>query len=220
MRRFSLDRAAGVFAASRAETGVIPKRRSARFFALIGLFVNYFDLLTFPVVSLSFPLILLIALETKTTISFGGLMREALLCCIGWVLAYACMWMLKWGSTFSCWGRTESPPSATKSPSGCPRAANPTPDILLRNIRIVTDKTAYRVILLAVLALLALFRRRPPRRPRALLLLPCLRPCCGRWRSPTTHPTTPVSPIYRNLCCAFRAFALPRATRPTEPLSP
>ncbi len=66
------DRAAGVFAASRAETGVIPKRRSARFFALIGLFVNYFDLLTFPVVSLSFPLILLIALETKTTISFSA----------------------------------------------------------------------------------------------------------------------------------------------------
>ena len=126
------------------------------FFALIGLFVNYFDLLTFPVVSLSFPLILLIALETKTTISFGGLMREALLCCVGWALGYACMWMLKWGLNFLVLGQdgiaaVGDQISLRLSAGG---ESHSRLDILLRNIRIVTDKTAYRVILLAVLALL------------------------------------------------------------------
>ena len=125
------------------------------FFALIGLFVNYFDLLTFPVVSLSFPLILLIALETKTTISFGGLMREALLCCVGWALGYACMWMLKWGLNFLVLGQdgiaaVGDQISLRLSAGG---ESHSRLDILLRNIRIVTDKTAYRVILLAVLVL-------------------------------------------------------------------
>ena len=137
------------------------------FFALIGLFVNYFDLLTFPVVSLSFPLILLIALETKTTISFGSLMREALLCCVGWALGYACMWMLKWGLNFLVLGQdgiaaVGDQISLRLSAGGDSHSRL---DILLRSIRIVTDKTAYRVILLAVLALLlALFIRRRPRR--------------------------------------------------------
>ena len=130
------------------------------FFALIGLFVNYFDLLTFPVVSLSFPLILLIALETKTTISFGGLMREALLCCVGWALGYACMWMLKWGLNFLVLGQdgiaaVGDQISLRLSAGG---ESHSRLDILLRNIRIVTDKTAYRVILLAALALFYLFR--------------------------------------------------------------
>ena len=108
------------------------------FFALIGLFVNYFDLLTFPVVSLSFPLILLIALETKTTISFGGLMREALLCCVGWALGYACMWMLKWGLNFLVLGQdgiaaVGDQISLRLSAGG---ESHSRPDILLRNIRI------------------------------------------------------------------------------------
>ncbi len=154
-------------------------------------------------------------------------MREALLCCIGWVLAYACMWMLKWGSTFSCWGRTESPPSATKSPSGCPRAANPTPGwILLRNIRIVTDKTAYRVILLAVLALLSPCSSAAgcaARRPRALLLLPLLAPVLWTLALPTTHPTGFYFTNFIETCAAlFSRFCAPALApdRTPFPLNP
>ena len=190
------------------------------FFVLIGLFVNYFDLLTFPVVSLSFPLILLIALETKTTISFGGLMREALLCCIGWALGYACMWMLKWGLNFLVLGQdgiaaVGDQISLRLSAGG---ESHSRLDILLRNIRIVTDKTAYRVILLAVLALLlALFIRRRPRRfdGRALLLLlPLLAPVL--WTlALSNHASDHTYFTYRNLCGAFFAlFALPALLAP------
>ena len=190
------------------------------FFALIGLFVNYFDLLTFPVVSLSFPLILLIALETKTTISFGGLMREALLCCVGWALGYACMWMLKWGLNFLVLGQdgiaaVGDQISLRLSAGG---ESHSRLDILLRNIRIVTDKTAYRVILLAVLALLlALFIRRRPRRldGRALLLLlPLLAPVL--WTlALSNHASDHTYFTYRNLCGAFFAlFALPALLAP------
>lgn len=192
------------------------------FFALIGLFVNYFDLLTFPVVSLSFPLILLIALEMKTTISFCGLMREALLCCVGWALGYACMWMLKWGLNFLVLGQdgiaaVGDQISLRLSAGG---ESHSRLDILLRNIRIVTDKTAYRVILLAVLALLlALFIRRRPRRfdGRALLLLlPLLAPVL--WTlALSNHASDHTYFTYRNLCGAFFAlFALPALLAPDQ----
>lgn len=188
--------------------------------ALIGLFVNYFDLLTFPVVSLSFPLILLIALEMKTTISFGGLMREALLCCVGWALGYACMWMLKWGLNFLVLGQdgiaaVGDQISLRLSAGG---ESHSRLDILLRSIRIVTDKTAYRVILLAVLALLlSLFIRRRPRRfdGRALLLLlPLLAPVL--WTlALSNHASDHTYFTYRNLCGAFFAlFALPALLAP------
>lgn len=196
------------------------------FFALIGLFVNYFDLLTFPVVSLSFPLILLIALETKTTISFGGLMREALLCCVGWALGYACMWLLKWGLNFLVLGQdgiaaVGDQISLRLSAGG---ESHSRLDILLRSIRIVTDKTAYRVILLAVLALLlALFIRRRPRRfdGRALLLLlPLLAPVL--WTlALSNHASDHTYFTYRNLCGAFFAlFALPALLAPDRTPSP
>lgn len=196
------------------------------FFALIGLFVNYFDLLTFPVVSLSFPLILLIALETKTTISFGGLMREALLCCVGWALGYACMWMLKWGLNFLVLGQdgiaaVGDQISLRLSAGG---ESHSRLDILLRNIRIVTDKTAYRVILLAVLALLlALFIRRRPRRldgRTLLLLLPLLAPVL--WTlALSNHASDHTYFTYRNLCGAFFAlFALPALLAPDRTPSP
>ena len=177
---------------------------------LIGLFVNYFDLLTFPVVSLSFPLILLIALETKTTISFGGLMREALLCCVGWALGYACMWMLKWGLNFLVLGQdgiaaVGDQISLRLSAGG---ESHSRLDILLRNIRIVTDKTAYRVILLAVPPQAA-----PPRRPRAAPAAPPARARAvdagalqPRIRPHLFHLSKPVRRF-------FRAFRAPRAAR-------
>ncbi len=196
------------------------------FFALIGLFVNYFDLLTFPVVSLSFPLILLIALETKTTISFGGLMWEALLCCVGWALGYACMWMLKWGLNFLVLGQdgiaaVGDQISLRLSAGG---ESHSRLDILLRNISVVTYKTAYRLILLAVLALLlALFIRRRPRRfdGRALLLLlPLLAPVL--WTlALSNHASDHTYFTYRNLCGAFFAlFALPALLAPNRIPSP
>ena len=88
----------------------------------------------------------------------------------------------------------------------------------------MTDKTAYRVILLAVLALLlALFIRRRPRRfdGRALLLLlPLLAPVL--WTlALSNHASDHTYFTYRNLCGAFFAlFALPALLAPNRIPSP
>lgn len=66
------------------------------FFALLGLLTNYFDLLTFPLVSLGYPLVLLLALRLRAGDSGQKLFAAAALCSIGWALGYGGMWALKW----------------------------------------------------------------------------------------------------------------------------
>ena len=66
------------------------------FFAALGLFTNYFDLLTFPLVSLGFPLILLLALRLHRGESGCALFRLTAFCGCAWALGYGGMWALKW----------------------------------------------------------------------------------------------------------------------------
>ena len=65
-------------------------------FILLGILTNYFDLLTFPLVSLGFPITLLLALRLKTEDSFLRLFMLTAFCGIGWALGYTGMWTLKW----------------------------------------------------------------------------------------------------------------------------
>lgn len=66
------------------------------FFAALGLFTNYFDLLTFPLVSLGFPLILLLALRMNRGESGKSLFFLTAFCGCAWALGYGGMWALKW----------------------------------------------------------------------------------------------------------------------------
>ncbi len=66
------------------------------FFALLGLLTNYFDLLTFPLVSLGFPLIMLLALRAQQGESGRGLFVMTALCGCAWALGYGGMWAFKW----------------------------------------------------------------------------------------------------------------------------
>lgn len=66
------------------------------FFAFVGLVTNYFDLLTFPLVTLGFPLVVLLALRLQTQESAGRVLMLTIACCAGWALGYGCMWALKW----------------------------------------------------------------------------------------------------------------------------
>ncbi len=66
------------------------------FFAALGLLTNYFDLLTFPLVSLGFPLILLLALRMDRGASGKSLFFLTALCGCAWALGYGGMWALKW----------------------------------------------------------------------------------------------------------------------------
>ena len=66
------------------------------FFAALGLFTNYLDLLTFPLVSLGFPLILLLALRLDRGESGASLFWLTAFCGCAWALGYGGMWVLKW----------------------------------------------------------------------------------------------------------------------------
>lgn len=66
------------------------------FFALVGLVTNFVDLLTFPLVTLGFPLVLLLALRLKEEDSLLRVFALAVACCACWALGYGGMWVLKW----------------------------------------------------------------------------------------------------------------------------
>ena len=66
------------------------------FFAALGLFTNYFDLLTFPLVALGFPLILLLALRLRRGDTMGQIFWLTAFCGCAFALGYGGMWALKW----------------------------------------------------------------------------------------------------------------------------
>lgn len=74
------------------------------FFALVGILTNYFDLLTFPFVSLCFPLVMLLALRMRCGESGAQLFVLTALCGISWALGYSLMWALKWLLTACVFG--------------------------------------------------------------------------------------------------------------------
>lgn len=65
-----------------------------RFFALIGVIINYLDMLSVPLLTLGFPLVLLFVLEDIASIKQA--VKLLFICCMGWVLGYAGMWIFKW----------------------------------------------------------------------------------------------------------------------------
>lgn len=68
----------------------------AAWFAVLGILTNYLDLLTFPLVSLGFPLILLLALRMERGDSGKALFFLTAFCGCAWALGYGGMWALKW----------------------------------------------------------------------------------------------------------------------------
>jgi len=75
------------------------------FFAALGLLTNYFDVLTFPLVSLGFPLLLILALRMNRGESGWKLFFVTAFCGCAWALGYGGMWALKWGLNMLAFGR-------------------------------------------------------------------------------------------------------------------
>ena len=65
-------------------------------FAALGVLTSYFDLLTAPTLTLTLPLVCLLALRLRRGEGFRPLLSRGLLCCLAWGLGYAGMWALKW----------------------------------------------------------------------------------------------------------------------------
>lgn len=120
------------------------------FFALLGLLTNYFDLLTFPLVSLGYPLVLLLALRLRAGESGRALFADAALCGLGWALGYGGMWALKWvlsGCVFG-WQMlygifTQIGLRASNNGGEISRAA-----VLAENFGVILSKKSYLLLLL------------------------------------------------------------------------
>lgn len=76
------------------EHSKLSPRNTVLVFTVIGAAINYFDFLTFPIVTLAIPLCLLVALRFHSD-SYCGL--ACCLCSIfSWAYGYGLMWILKW----------------------------------------------------------------------------------------------------------------------------
>lgn len=74
------------------------------FFAIVGIVTNYFDLLTFPLVTLGFPLVLLIMLRLQSKDGVARLLMTLIACCAAWGIGFGGMWLLKWVIAAACFG--------------------------------------------------------------------------------------------------------------------
>lgn len=75
------------------------------FFAAAGMLTAYFDLFTFPMVSLCFPLVMLLACRMQEGKSASALWQEGLFAAAAWGAGYAGFWALKWLINAAVFGR-------------------------------------------------------------------------------------------------------------------
>lgn len=65
------------------------------FFLMIGIVINWIDFLTYPILTLIFPLILVMVMDPVTKGKRG--IERVISCGAAWALGYGLMWALKWG---------------------------------------------------------------------------------------------------------------------------
>ena len=135
------------------------------FFALLGLLTNYFDLLTFPLVTLGFPLALLLCMRMERGDGLRALLGTTVACGLCWALGYAGMWMLKWAFVAGVFGADRLAGIFEQAALRVSSASNGETfsrlSALRLNLSIILNKAAYLlVLLLALAASLALALRR------------------------------------------------------------
>ena len=135
------------------------------FFALLGLLTNYVDLLTFPLVTLGFPLALLLCLRMERGEGLRALLSATVACGMAWALGYAGMWMLKWAFVAGVFGADRLAgifeQAALRVSSASNGEAFSRLSALRLNLGVILDKSAYLLVLLAGFAsscLIALHR--------------------------------------------------------------
>ena len=63
-------------------------------FLSIGITTNYFDFLTYPLLTLGVPLLFVVCLSEKRT--FRPILKALCIACLGWGIGYGGMWISKW----------------------------------------------------------------------------------------------------------------------------
>ena len=144
------------------------------FFALLGVVTNYLDLLTFPVLTLLFPLVMMLCLDMKAGKGLDKLLVSAFFCCAAWAVGYGCMWALKWLINCFVYGFGYLENVFTQAALRTSTTAKYTRlDVVMRNMDVILGKKAYLILMmLAAAATLALTIRRGAKlNLRALCLL-------------------------------------------------
>lgn len=187
------------------------------FFALVGLLTNYLDLLTFPLITLGFPLVLLLALRMRAGDSFRALLSASVLCCLGWALGYFGLWALKFALVGACfgWARLAGifEQAALRVSAASGGAALSRVGVLMENARVLLAKPAYLLLgALGALATLAgLFRRRPAADARALAFIPPAAAVLVWYLAMANHSHDHAYYTYRSLCalllCGYALLA-------------
>ncbi len=127
------------------------------FFAIVGILTNDMDLLTAPLVTLGFPLVLMML----TALRRPGLLRRFALCCAAWALGYGGMWVFKWlinGLVFGPYALVNALDQARlRVSTDSDGEAISRLQALRVNLGVILDKRAY-LLLLAGTACLGLLR--------------------------------------------------------------
>lgn len=119
------------------------------FFAALGLLTNYFDFLTFPLVSLGFPLLMLLCLRMDQGDSGWKLFWLTAFCGCAWALGYGGMWALKWGINGLAFGWQTL--ASTLGQAGLRVSSNGGElsriGVLLDNLNVILAKKSYLLLL-------------------------------------------------------------------------
>lgn len=126
------------------------------FFALVGLLTNYFDLLTFPLVTLGFPLTLLLSLRIGRGDGLRDIIVALIACGLCWAVGYAGMWMFKWLLVAAAYGPERLAGIFTQAALRVSSASNGETfsrlSALRLNLDVILAKSAYLLLLLLALA--------------------------------------------------------------------
>jgi len=158
-------------------------KRIAIVFLCSGIAVAYFDLLTFPTVALTMPLVLL----WGTVDNREHITRLMLKCTFCWAIGYAGMWMGKWGIALICDGRAfgDSLFNSIKSRSGTEwnGAESTRFQVLMLNFEelFLNPKLTISIACFSAISAIALFLKRDQAtiqhaKARLALLIPTLIP--------------------------------------------
>lgn len=189
-------------------------------FALCGLLTNYFDLLTFPLTALGFPLVLCLCLRLQgARRDFPELLRFAVACCAAWGAGYGGMWVFKWALNAlllgSAWLGGVAEQIALRLSSSSGGVSFSRFRVILQNLDVLLGKTVYRLLIpgtgLFILARALRGARRTGVRLDArvlVLLLPLVLPF-GWYLALSNHAYDHTFFTYRNLAVSiFSAYAM------------
>ncbi|MCL2290572.1 MAG: hypothetical protein FWC34_07720 [Bacteroidetes bacterium] len=78
------------------ENGLKSQKKITMFLFIIGILTAYFDLLTTPLLTLGFPLIVYLILQAEEKKSIWQLFKSIFILCLFWLIGFASAWSIKW----------------------------------------------------------------------------------------------------------------------------